>query len=306
MRLVRDGATLTASYSLSDPEGAGGADWVTLAPTADIDTIMPAAAGPRYVGVYGGNGSITASYDYLRFSPDEAECEEDAPVTTATLDPAMPGPGGTYGSAVNVNLSATEAARPASTSPSTASTAASGRRRTTTAAPIRSTPRSPSPTTACTPSSTGRPTNAANVEEIKSVGFTIRLPECERSDEFDGTALGARWLRHTRNSGTPTTGALAPRLDGGQLIMPTNDFELDGNNVTTATGPVNFVGQDLPALGDDWQVETQFTIQHTGGWQHAGLIVWQSRQQLLPLDDHDQPHRRSDLRRAVEGQPDLR
>jgi plastocyanin len=116
---------------------------------------------------------------------------------------------------------------------------------------------------------------AMNEEETKSVSFSIRLPECERSDEFDGTALGARWLRHDRNGGTPTTGAMAPRLEGGQLIMPTHNFELDGNNVTTATGPVNFVGQSLPALGDSWEVETQFTIQHTGGWQHAGLIVWQ-------------------------------
>ena len=39
---------------------------------------------------------------------------------------------------------------------------------------------------------------------------------------------------------------------------------------------MNFIGQDLPALGDDWQVETQFTARYTAGWQHVGLIVWQS------------------------------
>ena len=57
--------------------------------------------------------------------------------------------------------------------------------------------------------------------------------------------------------------------------MPTNDFELDAASATTALGPVNFLGQDLPSLGDNWSVETQFTVQFTGGWQHAGLIVWQ-------------------------------
>ena len=39
---------------------------------------------------------------------------------------------------------------------------------------------------------------------------------------------------------------------------------------------MNFIGQDLAALGDSWQVETQFTARYTAGWQHVGLIVWQS------------------------------
>ena len=56
MRVVRTGATITASYSLTDPDGAG-ANWVGLG-TANVDTVMPAANGPRYIGVYGGNGSV--------------------------------------------------------------------------------------------------------------------------------------------------------------------------------------------------------------------------------------------------------
>src|SRR5690606_9971528 len=104
---------------------------------------------------------------------------------------------------------------------------------------------------------------------------THSAPNPELSDEFDGTEIDSKWLRHTRNGGTPTTGDKAPRIEDGQLIIPTHDFELDGNNPQTATGPVNFLGLDLPSLGDEWQVETQFTIEHTGGWQHAGLIVWQ-------------------------------
>ena len=95
-------------------------------------------------------------------------------------------------------------------------------------------------------------------------------------DEFNGTEIGSQWLRHTRSGGTPTTGDMAPFLEDGQLVMRTNDFELDASSGTTALGPVNFLGIDLPALGDEWQVETQFTVQHTGGWQHTGLIVWQA------------------------------
>ena len=117
------------------------------------------------------------------------------------------------------------------------------------------------------------------MEATKSVTFKVQLPVCDRSDEFDGTGTdrSPRWLRHTRNGGTPTTGALAPTLTGaGQLHLPTNNFEIDAAAATTSLGPVNFLGHDLPSLGTEWQVETQLTIQHTGGWQHTGLIVWQA------------------------------
>jgi PKD repeat protein/plastocyanin len=119
--------------------------------------------------------------------------------------------------------------------------------------------------------------DAGNVSEPGSVSFSV-VGACvyPGSDEFDGTELDAGWQRHTRNGGTPTTGTMAPTLANGQLTMPTNDFELDASSATTARGPVNFIGRDLPALGEDWEVETQFTIEHNGGWQHAGLIVWQS------------------------------
>ena len=97
-----------------------------------------------------------------------------------------------------------------------------------------------------------------------------------RSDEFTGTALDNRWLRHTRNGGTPTTGVMAPTVSNGQLTLPTNDFEIDAASAQTAGGPINFVGQDLPALGSEWSVETQFTVTHTGGWQGVGLMLWQA------------------------------
>ncbi len=119
--------------------------------------------------------------------------------------------------------------------------------------------------------------DAGNVSEIGDVRFSV-VGDCvyERSDSFDGTTLDARWSRHERNGGTPATGLLAPTVAGGQLTLPTNDFELDAANATTSVGPVNFVGQDLAALGDDWAVETQLTVTHTGGWQGVGLMLWQA------------------------------
>ena len=116
-----------------------------------------------------------------------------------------------------------------------------------------------------------------NTSEPKRISFRILSGAgCTqaRSDEFDGTTLGSKWIRHTRSGGTPTEGALAPTLAGGVLTMPTNNFELDSNSATTALGPVNFIGQDLAALGNNWSVETQLTAEFTGGWQHTGLIVW--------------------------------
>ena len=48
---------------------------------------MPAASGPRYIGAYGGNGSISARYDYIRFTPDPP-VDSAAPSTSHTLAPA--------------------------------------------------------------------------------------------------------------------------------------------------------------------------------------------------------------------------
>jgi len=116
---------------------------------------------------------------------------------------------------------------------------------------------------------------AGNTSGIQTVSFSVVKRCTPGTDEFDGTALDSRWLRHTRNGGTPTTGTMAPTLASGQLTMKTNDLELDGSSGTTAGGPVNFIGQDLAALGNEWSVETQFTVMHTGGWQGVGLMVWQ-------------------------------
>ena len=63
-------------------------------------------SGPRYIGVYGGNGSTTASYDYLRFTPDSA-VDRAAPVSSHSA-PAPDGAGGWYRTPVDVTLSAAD------------------------------------------------------------------------------------------------------------------------------------------------------------------------------------------------------
>ena len=114
-----------------------------------------------------------------------------------------------------------------------------------------------------------------NVSTVKTISFRILsgagCTSGTRSDEFDGTALGAQWQRHTRNGGSPLS---AFTFSDGQLHMPTADFELDAANATTSVGPVNFIGQDLAALGTNWTAETEFTVKYTGGWQNTGLIIW--------------------------------
>ena len=119
--------------------------------------------------------------------------------------------------------------------------------------------------------------DSGNTSEVEGISFSV-VSACtyERSDEFDGNALDDRWLRHDRNGGTPAEGDMAPTVADGKLTLPTNDFELDAASATTSVGPVNFVGQDLAQLGEDWEVETQFTVTHTGGWQGVGLMLWQA------------------------------
>ena len=103
-RIVRAGNTITSAYSLTDPDV--GANWVALSGSPNIDTVMPPASGPRYIGAYGGNGSISARYDYIRITPDNA-VDRAAPSTSHTLAPAAPdGANGWYRTGAQVTLAA--------------------------------------------------------------------------------------------------------------------------------------------------------------------------------------------------------
>jgi PKD repeat protein len=299
--------SVVGSYRVIAPASVANPDWVTfpatsatwnnsgglqLNPSGGVRRdsagsrvgILAAGNFPGTTGAHPYNGTpATVQVDYFRVTPDPIACETEAPTTTATLDPAAPATGDTYDRAVKVNLSAIDGPANASGVEATEyrvnSNGVDGEWKTFNNA------NSDSPfVNQLTVSSSGTHVvefrsrdKAANTEATKSVTFKVQIPQCDRSDEFDGTELRPHWLRHTRNGGTPLTGVLAPTLTGaGILRLPTNDFELDAASATTALGPVNFIGQDIAALGDNWTVETQFKIQHNGGWQHVGLIVWQA------------------------------
>jgi PKD repeat protein/type 1 glutamine amidotransferase len=68
LRVKRTGDTLTAAYALTDP--ANGGQWVDLEATPNLAEIFAPADGPVYIGPLGVNGQITATYDYVRFTPD--------------------------------------------------------------------------------------------------------------------------------------------------------------------------------------------------------------------------------------------
>ena len=301
MERVNGANTVNAQFRIMAPASLASPDWVNFGNVAGFLDLNPSsgarrdAAGSR-IGIItqsnfpGTSGTHpypgtpgTVDVNYFRVTPDPYTCEAVAPTTSATLDPATPATGDTYDRAVKVNLSAADSGTNASGVEKTEYRITSNGVAGDWTTKDNSASESPF-VNQLTVSASGthvvefRSTDkAANTEETKSVTFKILLPVCDRSDEFDGTGTELRslWQRHTRNGGTPTTGPLAPTLTGtGKLSMPPNDWEIDAA-AATSLGPVNFIGQDLPALGDNWQVETQMTVHFNGGWQHAGLIVWQ-------------------------------
>ena len=85
---------------------------------------------------------------------------------------------------------------------------------------------------------------ANNTSEIQQVTFTVAAgAACQptRSDEFNGALNTALWSY--RHATTPTTGAKAPTVPGGSLVLPLGAFSVD----LARTGPIGFLGQPLPA-----------------------------------------------------------
>ena len=117
--------------------------------------------------------------------------------------------------------------------------------------------------------------------------FKVQLPVCDRSDEFDGTASCRA------GSGTPATAARPPRArwrrrcPDGQLHLPTNDLEIDA--AAADVGRSDQLHPPGPArLGNNWQVETQFTAVPRRLAEHRPGRVAGGRQ-LLPLHADPQP-----------------
>ncbi|HSI80510.1 MAG TPA: ThuA domain-containing protein, partial [Solirubrobacterales bacterium] len=72
LRVTRSGDTITAAYSLTDPDEGG--EWIDLLESPNLGDIFSPADGPVYIGAVGANGTIEATYEYIRFDPDEEEC----------------------------------------------------------------------------------------------------------------------------------------------------------------------------------------------------------------------------------------
>ena len=265
---------------------------------------FPGTAGTHaYAGVPG-----QVDVNYFRVTPDPIDCEAVAPATTATLDPAAPATGDTYDRAVKVNLSATDTGTNASGVENTeyriTTNGVAGewtsKANTASESPFVS---------QVTVSSSGthvvefRSTDkAANTEETKSVTFKVNMPVCDRSDEFDGTEILPRWIRHTRNGGTPTTGPLAPTVSGGQLHLPTNDSRdrrrrrhVGRPDQLARPGPAR-PGHQLDGGDAVHRPVPGRLAEHRPRRLERG-------QQLHPFHAVAQPQQQRDLRRELQGQP---
>ncbi|HBS73142.1 MAG TPA: hypothetical protein DEB55_01980 [Microbacterium sp.] len=98
-------------------------------------------------------------------------------------------------------------------------------------------------------------------------GPLFNICAAEGSDEFEGAALDpAIWT-------ASANGPVSSSLSAGRLIMPTV-----AANSSAAPAPL----QPLPS--GDWQVTTQVTIDPTGSYQQAGLLLWDDSDEWIVLD----------------------
>jgi PKD repeat protein/glucose/arabinose dehydrogenase/type 1 glutamine amidotransferase len=185
--------------------------------------------------------------------------DETAPVTTAALDPAQPGPGGTYARTVTVTLNATDAG---GTGVAKTEYKLDGGAFQTYAQPFRVS--SNGPHTIEYRSTDG----AGNEEATKTVSFTIeRDDECDTNlnDEFDGTTLDPKWqiLRDNPAGRSVSGGRLHMLVRQGDMIAATNSAQ-------------NVLLQDAPEDGT-WAAITKLDVSDLeGSGEQAGLIAWES------------------------------
>ena len=200
----------------------------------------------------GAKDSKTVDVDVL------AQADETPPVTTAALTPPSPGPGGTYTRPVTVTLTATDAA--GGSGVDTTEYRVNGGDWLDYESPIR---REQPGMYLIEFRSTDR---TGNVEEIKSVTFTIAVPEncpTNLNDEFTGPTLDPKWtiLRPNDAARSFQDGALRMLVRNGDMIAG------------TATAQ-NVLLQDAPS--GSWQIQVKLdvsTLVNEG--EQAGFILWQ-------------------------------
>lgn len=102
--------------------------------------------------------------------------------------------------------------------------------------------------------------------EVESIEFRVMSAvECtfDRSDDFNDFSIDTSKWTVRSDPGYQVVES------GGSMVLPVL-WEVDG----TATGPISLVTQQVP--DGDWSVTTRVTVNHTGNWQSAGLMLWQS------------------------------
>jgi Domain of Unknown Function (DUF1080)/PKD domain/Beta xylosidase C-terminal Concanavalin A-like domain len=189
-----------------------------------------------------------------------AQADTQAPVTTASLNPTQPGPGGTYSVPVTVTLTAEDAGQSGVEKTEYRVDGGEFKRYT---APFRVSEEG------------GHAVQfrssdfADNVEAVQEVAFTIAVVEtCNptRSDEFSGTQLDRNaWTVEREN-------AAALSVSGGRL----NLLVRAGDMIGATNSAQNVLLRDAPDSGS-WLVQTKLDISElTTGGEQAGLVLWKS------------------------------
>ncbi|HET6546995.1 MAG TPA: ThuA domain-containing protein [Solirubrobacter sp.] len=226
-------------------------------PSTEANPVHTYAEAKRYTAKLtvtyadGGTDSKTVDVDVL------AEADEDAPVTTAALDPSEPGAGGTYTGPVTVTLSATDPA------------GGSGLDRTEYRINGGEFQRYDDPIRRSQPGmylieyrSVDR---TGNEEDLKSVAFTIAVPQncpTNLNDEFDGPELDPKWqiLRDDPSARSMVDGGLKLLVRAGDMI---------GDTATAK----NVLLQDAPP--GSWVIQTKLDVSTlTDSGQQAGFVLW--------------------------------
>jgi glucose/arabinose dehydrogenase/PKD repeat protein len=187
-----------------------------------------------------------------------AQADEVAPTTTAALNPAQPGNGGTYQRAVTVTLTATDPA--GGSGVDVTEYRINGGDWVEYEGPIR---REQPGMYLVEFRSTDR---TGNVEDTKSVTFTIEVPQnCleDFNDEFNGTALDDKWDVLRPNAGAMT-------FVGGAMRIKVRSGDMIGDQASAQ----NVLLQDAPS--GSWQIQTKLDVSTlTNEGEQAGFILWQ-------------------------------